>query len=501
MAPASWAGTCSSKTGGSTNTVMWTGKSYTCAYEADNGNNKIGSWNTEFFTSSTAMGYEKRYSCSRQSGGVTITYIYADSAGTGLGSSITFTATNWEDGSRHWTAAVLWNTPKGGTASSTQYYQNCTDYKIRSNLFYVSKASLSGPVSAPENTPTNYTITVTAPDGGGPASGTVALFRQQGSSPSPKGKNCDGTPNSGVDSGVAQGALSSAGTATLTVPALAAGSYTFYGVYAGKPVTSSSLPGYCLTPPQTGLTPATTNSITLVVGDPTPTSGPADVVPAGMKSLRSMPAVPSADSVYVSIAEARGTGDLSVRCPRGQAVQSMYAGSSGMTFAPQRFTPSGDGTGVRLRGRAGVEAMLQVACRPVTSKAVVSGKIGRGSIGPDRMTSRKPGGLITGGLGADRLVARDRRTALDGGFGNDHLVVKAGESAATGGFGNDVLEARADKVLLVGGLGADRFATGTGLILVNARDGQSGDVVVCGSSLTRVRADKGDVLIGPCTVA
>lgn len=64
VAPASWAGTCSSKTGGSTNTVMWTGTSYTCAYEADNGNNKIGSWNTESFTSSTAMGYEKRYSCS-----------------------------------------------------------------------------------------------------------------------------------------------------------------------------------------------------------------------------------------------------------------------------------------------------------------------------------------------------------------------------------------------------------------------------------------------------
>ena len=495
---------------------MWTGKSYTCAYEANNGNNKIGSWHTESFTSSTAMGYEKRYGCSRHTGGVTITYIYADSAGTGLGSSITYTATNWEDGSRHWTAAVLWNTPKGGTASSTQYHQNCTDYKIRSNLFYVSKATLSGVTQADTNTPINYTVTVTAPDGGGPASGSVALFRQQGSSPNPKGKNCDGTPNSGVDSPVAQGALSSSGTASLTVPGQATpGTYTFYAAYAGKPVTSSGLPGYCLTAPQSGLTPAQSNAVTLTVTAPPPpdnspyiapaeTVAPeavsAEIVPVRAKSARLAQEARSANSIYVSVAEARGKGELSVRCPRGEAVQSIYAGSPTMTFSPQRFSPFGDGTGVRLTAGEGVEALLQVACRSVTAKAVLSGKVGRGSTGPDRLSSQAPGGLITGGLGGDHLIARDTDTVLDGGFGKDRLIVEARKGVATGGFGNDVLEARAARVLLIGGQGKDTFTTGAGLVLVDARDGHPGDVVTCGSSETRVRADVGDVLQGPCRV-
>lgn len=497
-APAAWAGTCSSKTGGSSNTLMWTGSSYTCAYEADNGNNKISSWATEFFTSSTAAGFEKRYNCQRQSGGVTVTYVYTNSGGTGIGSSITYTAFNSEDGSRHWTAAVLWNTPQGGSAASTQYIASCSNYRIDANFFYISKASMTGPSTAAAGAPVPFTVTVTAPDGGGTPSGTVALFRQSGDKPSPAGKNCDGTPNGGVDTAVGQAALSSTGTATLNAPGMPDGTYKYYAAYTGKPVTGSGLPGYCLTAPQSGLTPSQSATATLTVGS-APAS-PVDTVPTAVKATRALVVARASVSTFVSVVEQRGEGDLSVKCPIGEAPQTIYAGSDKVTFSPKRLTPRDGDRGVNLSGYEGIDAILQVTCRPRTAQAVVVGKIGRGSIGPDRLVTVQGGSVISGGLGDDHLIARHAKTALDGGFGNDRLTVRANGGGANGGFGNDQLEARGSGTILNGGVGFDTFTTGLEVAYVNARDGRGGDIVNCGSSKTKVRADEGDILLGGCSV-
>jgi hypothetical protein len=75
-------------------------------------------------------GYVKKFNCQSQSGGVTVTYIYSDAGGTGLGSSITYTAFNSEDGKRHWTGAVLWNT---SSADSNQYNHSCRGYQVYAN--------------------------------------------------------------------------------------------------------------------------------------------------------------------------------------------------------------------------------------------------------------------------------------------------------------------------------------------------------------------------------
>ena len=497
-----WAGTCSSKTGGSSNTLIYTGSGYTCAYVASNGNNSIGMWATESFTSSTAKGFEKRYHCDHQTGGVTITYIYTDSAGTGIGSSITFTAFNGEDGKRHWTGAVLWNTPDGGSAASDQFNHSCSGYTVQSNLMYISKASLSGPSSAPVGTPVPLTLQVTAPDGGGTPSGTVALFRQIGDRQSPMGKRCDGSSNGGVDPMITATALSSSATATLTLPAQAEDTtVNVYASYLGRPVTSSNLPSYCLAPPQSGLTGALSNSLSITIGAGAPTTAtPVEVVPAALKATVPLAAARSAASTFVSVVEQRGTGDLSVRCSRTEAVQSFFAGSATRTFGPARLGKRGDGVGVTLRGSPDHSAILQVTCRPISASAVVEGRIGRGSVGPDRLATLAGNGIISGGLGDDRLIARHSGTLLDGGFDADTLIVQADGGGAYGGFGNDRLEARGEGSILNGGPGIDRFSSGSKVTLINARDGRPGDIIVCGSSLTRVRADRGDVVYGPCTM-
>lgn len=272
-APAS-AGVCSSKTGGSSDTLIWTGSTYTCAYIASNGNKSIKQLAAGSWTSSTAKGYTKRANTDKQSGGVTITYIYTNAANTGVGSSITYSAYNASSGSRHWTACVLWNA--GGSAAGNQYITSCNDnYNMPAILMYISKFTLVGPASVTAGQKATFTATVTAPDGGGPPAGTVVFYQSTSAGKSPVKKDCSGVPasDSGTDVALGKATLSN-GTATLTTgggtsatnPAWTAGTYYIYAVYAGMPTTSEGYPSYCMTPPQRGLTPAIQdNTLTVAV--------------------------------------------------------------------------------------------------------------------------------------------------------------------------------------------------------------------------------------------
>ncbi|MCX6461702.1 MAG: hypothetical protein NTZ03_15510 [Actinobacteria bacterium] len=250
-APASAGGTCSSKTGGSSNKLMWTGSTYTCAYVAASGNLSIGQGRTHTWTSSTAKGYVKRYKCHGQTGGVTVTSVYTNAANTGVGSSITYTAFNGSSGNRHWNAAVLWNTSQKGSVADDQFIHNCsTDYSIAVNSSYISKLTMSGPSSIAVGQQASYKVTVTAPDGGGTPMGVVALFRQySNTAPSPVKKNCSGEVVSGKDVAVGSMPLSNGSAIVKTPTSLPAGTYKMYASYAGTPVTSQGLPAYCLTPP------------------------------------------------------------------------------------------------------------------------------------------------------------------------------------------------------------------------------------------------------------
>lgn len=263
-APA-FAGTCTDKTGGSSNTLIWTGTTYTCAYVASNGNNGISALAPDGWSSNTAMGYTMRADATKNSGGVKISKIYTNAANSGVGSSVSYTAYNSNDGSRHWTACVLWQTADRGSAASSQYTDNCEDnYNMPANLMHISKIALAGSASVTAGQPVSYTVTVTAPDGGGTPTGTVVLWQSTAAAKSQLKKNCDGSTasDSGTDKPIGQATLSN-GSATVTTK-FAPGSSYVYATYSGMPVSSTGMPSYCMAPPQRGLTPALQDNTLLV---------------------------------------------------------------------------------------------------------------------------------------------------------------------------------------------------------------------------------------------
>jgi hypothetical protein len=110
---------------------------------------------------------------------------------------------------------------------------------------------------------------------------------------------------------------------------------------------------------------------------------------------------------------------------------------------------------------------------------------------------------LDGGREDTTLVGRGGNDILRGGSGNDKLFGGPGNDALYGGLGNDRLVGGAGNDTFYGGPGADtivdhrgrsRVFTGKGRDVVNVRDGQGDDVVICGSPKTMVRADPGDRL-------
>ncbi|MGI9186589.1 MAG: hypothetical protein ACR2J9_03550, partial [Gaiellales bacterium] len=125
--------------------------------------------------------------------------------------------------------------------------------------------------------------------------------------------------------------------------------------------------------------------------------------------------------------------------------------------------------------------------------------LGYGTIRPDVMITAKRGATLYGGPGRDRLEALGFRSAVFGGVGADTIVLGLRGSVADGGTGDDTIVAMGrSALLLVGGLGNDTLIGPYGSALINAYDGKGGDTVVCRSAMTRVMADAGDSISGPC---
>lgn len=517
--PSAVAGTCTSKTGGSSNWLMYTGNSsspYTCAYNDSNGDTEIGPLQISSWTSSTAKGYSKDTYCDQQTGGVTLSYIYSDSANTGLGSSITFTASNSETSDRHWNAAVLWYTPQGGAPASSQYDNSCDDYQVEANLFHLSTAAFSNPpAKITFGSSGTFTVNMAAPDGG-TLSGTVALFQQTGSTQDPQGYNCYLEPNGGRDPAFASATMTSAGVATIHTPSqLPAGVYKLYAAYGGTPASGLHLPNTCAEPPVSGLTPAVTSTISVQVGNNTNPAPTIQTSVPGGESCTNGVCVGSvaANSAATSVSAAGSHRDprLTVRnsttkapkaiikkCKIGtQPVQSSV--TSGTTeIKHSLITDVNRGIAVDTRSLPKrTEVDVQLVCRPANAKAMMMGKIGYGSAHNDRMTARAKGGNVMGGLGDDRLKILRTKGVAFGGPGDDILSVR-GAGVAAGGSGDDRLVATVGATLLIGGNGHDTLIAGPGRTLINAKDQAGGDTVICGRGRTAVLADKADTLIGNC---
>ncbi|QWF23947.1 hypothetical protein KM427_09780 [Nocardioides sp. LMS-CY] len=507
VAPTAGASECSSQTGGSNDWVMWTGGGFTCGYQAKSGKKKIGSFNTQTWTHSTALGYTKRDHRWKQTGGVKVSYMYY---GSDLGSSITFTAFNSEDGSRHWGATTIWNTAKGGTVSSSQYKGD--DYEYKTNRFHVSKISVTGASTTTPGTPASYSVKVTDPDGGTTPGGTIALLLQPGSKPDPTKTDCDGKVTSqGTDTGLAQGALSG-GTGTLKTPGLAAGTYTLYAVYAGS-VNSKGRPLYCDSPSKEGLTAAQSSSWTLTVTPAARTAAGSAVLSApgetvtpdadvpGLRRAGATPPLVVVDRAYVA-GPRGGAPARRLACPAAWVPVQVNASSPTRVLPEQLFAGTGTKQGIPAGTvPAGTRVDAQVVCRRGTAGVRTLGRTVLGSARTDRLTTRRPDSTVLAGRGDDHVVVSTRGSAAFGFTGADRIVVTAARGAAHGGPGADVLVARTPgTVLLVGGSGPDRLVGAAGRTLINARDGAGGDHVVCRSAANLVLADAGDRIEGPCTV-
>lgn len=510
-APAS-AGACSA-TGGESNHLMWTGKGYTCAYVAASGNKSIGFGQVKSWTSNTAMGYSKRYTCHGQTGGVNVEYMYTDSAGTNLGSSITYTAINTSSGDRHWNAAVLWNTAnKAGSVADDQFLHNCsTDKSIGVNQFFQPKVSLSGPSSYKTNNPGTYTVTVQNNQGGPSPAGMAYLFAEATpGKQNPPTKDCSGNSTNKttpVDFAVSQGVrLDASGTARLVAfPLPAPYNYKFYAVYSGYPLTSEGRPGYCLAPPQpTGLTPQTSNVLDVKVNTNYTTSA------ASVRSAANVNPPIQARGDYVgpnpqlTVVNRTATAPnrVSARCPKGKVPVQMSLASPTVPLDPDNLHRTKRGASMSTAGLpAGTKVTEQLVCRPAKANAVVLSKVSWGSVRGDTLKTNRAGFALFGGLGRDQLSVTKSKGVAWGGPGKDRISLKASGSGASGGPGADKMVSTASgKSLLNGGPGKDRLVGAKGSTTINALDGKGGDTIVCKSPLNLVYLDPGDRTKGPCTI-
>lgn len=481
------ASSCSSATGGDNDRLIKAAnestdsKGYNCAYVYSTGNKKIGAFAWNHVTSTAAKGYSKVYDCKSNSGGVSVSPWYVNTSS--VADEMNWDSYNSQDGSRHWTGAILWMTKSNSNSPyDGQYNKSCSGYTIYMNALWETRITASVASSTWTAQTGSVSVTVSAPDNSNlkPSNAPIYIMSRTTSDPAD-------------DTVVGQGTLSS-GAATVNVK-LFPGSNTVHAVLPGSNYKGVTLPN-------DGWIPGQSSNITVTVNVPTVAGASADEVAAlpATKSARALAVTRASNSLDVIVNDVSGKGPLTARCPTGTAIQTIYAGSDKAVFQPQDISPVGDGTGATIQGKGDYKSMLQVVCRSVNAKAVLSDRLGRGSIGPDHMVTTEKGTFISGGLGDDVLVGRHTRTALDGGFGNDVLKLKKDSGALNGGPGDDMLTALGSGSILVGGVGHDTFTTSTGAASVNARDGHGGDVITCGSSLTKVLADKGDLLYGDCTV-
>lgn len=197
---------------------------------------------------------------------------------------------------------------------------------------------------------------------------------------------------------------------------------------------------------------------------------------------------------------ATGSRSLAATCPTGSTLLHAEAVTRGPLDAIAIQPTQTGATFESPIGNAGYRTRTQLVCRASSADLLATSRYALGTPRADRIALTGRGGTAFGGPGRDRLAATGARSVLWGGLGGDRLVVASADSAADGGPGRDRLVATGViRALLVGGAGQDVLIGSRGPSVLNAVDGQGGDRVICRSAATRVTADPGDVITGPCT--
>jgi len=448
---------------------------YQCAQMRNSGLKSIGAWATHSWTNSTPLGYEVKSHC----------YYHSDKDVTVIEAwvpaSYTATATNWDTGTRHWAAGVLWTT---GSVDDGGYSNGCDNQGTISNSIQkITSLSVSpSATSVTLGTPITFTATLSQSS----APGGVAL-------------RMNGQP-------VAQAPLSG-GVAKLTFTPPSAGTFTFDVAYGGDTSACPQRTDGC------GYTGVTSSAVTVSVTDPvaatTPTTPPT---PAGSSETPDSSTPPSAPAAFARMAQASADpalatrtrtatlpANLAQRCPSGSVLMHADTLVSGSTAPTVKVAEGLRGARViATPATNGKRVALQVTCRKAGLPRLVGRTLGYGTEHADRMATTRRGGTLFGGPGADRLRVAHNAGVVYGGLGDDRITVAGTDGVADGGSGDDRLVASGNgRALLIGGPGHDTFVAGRGATFINAADGER-DEIVCASRRNRVVADRHDVVTGPC---
>lgn len=518
---------CSEETGGSSDSLMASNNGkYDCAYTAGLDNKKISAWETQTWTSSTALGYTKKYNCHGQSGGVSISSNYVESP-KDTGSYITYWAYNTQDGSRHWGAGVLWETGANGGVRDDQYIHNCDGNHgdIKANKVYATSTSITSyPGKVAIGTVAVVNVSVKALYGNSPAQGSVYLYQQ---------KNASSTAYADpmTDWIIGQGELDSSGNATIYTTFIgqdAAGNpiYPIPGtvaqIYAFMPPTPNVQTVPPATPPQKGWTPSQSDSYGVKLNQPMPTTQTVQSISDAVS-----PSVPRETPVFSDLSGSQisvqsesikkdlkiavqnvlgeGRAPLSALCPGGMKPLNSDA------WGDARNVSDNDIYAIQVKGLFGVQVklpvdrsntqiQLQVLCR--NTKEDVGQESGTlyGTPRADQLTSMQEDTVIFGGFGNDVVHLINDKTLALGGPGDDSILLSANQTVANGGLGNDRIEVEGvSEALIIGGRGKDTLIGGKGLTRINALDGKPGDKILCKTDKSLVMADEGDIITGPCT--
>ena len=512
---------CSSVTGGSSNSLAYSNNGkFECAYTDKNSNNKIGAWNTESWTKSTAINYFKRYDCKGQSGGVDV---YSTYLPTELGSSITFTATNWEDGSRHWWSGVLWGTEQNGKIADDQYIHDCNGNTgdIRTNKMYLTTTGITSyPESVAVGSTGSFSISVSAPYGNSPAQGAVYLYQQKDGSATDKANpNTDyiigqGTLSNGVTTIVTNFSGKTVDGSSSTQPTT--GTVLIYAVMPTNPnVAADPAP----TPPNTGWVVSQSASYSVSLTSSTgQTAGIQTVNLADKTKVESansdvsrleklQNAAPAVDNgIFVSNVYGEGYSPITALCIKGYKPLYVQADGENQVVSEDDVSIIKEkglfGAQVRLpHDRANTEVRLQVVCRESNLGVSQLDRLLRGTPRADRVASDLDDEVLFTGMGDDEVDLNHPGAVALTGPGNDRVRLNADNTVANGSLGNDRIEViSGNNTLIIGGPGRDILIGGFGPTRINARDGKPGDKIVCRSPENRVMLDVGDKTQGPCTL-
>jgi hypothetical protein len=495
----------------STNSIMLTttpndNNGVTCAYTAGSGRKSIKPGQTSNWSSSSPQGVSSEYKCYGDDGkNITYANSYVGTLATGYTYNVQ--PTNWNTKTKHWGGAILWSTgasakPSTSVASS-QYVKSCNgdDGVINAARMYPVSMTLTGYNGGTIGVATNYTLAVSASYGGtGPVTGQVALMLSK--------DNSNLTPADDVLLGGGQlvnGSLTVTtafvtGTQDAPVP-VAPGNYYLFGAFPG---TASQTPAI----PSSGWFKMATKTMPLTVS--------ATVAPSGLRALPTSQTIPSATPAVTrerhftgvmgsSIVEAsapRG-GRMSIICPAGGVPTQININSSDPDVGIESVKRERVGDRLRLVVDAppGASTQIQAICRKAGAPLDRDANLTYGSAGADDIRRSGERSAVYAGMGADVIVLTGRGSVGDGGLGDDDITVSAKDAVGIGGFGRDVLRSTtSERSLIIGGPGRDRLIGGPGPTIINAQDGRGGDVVTCTSPKNKVYRDKGDILIGPCTI-